>query len=113
MVELVERLEDVFYKNIDRLFMGRRLCEQLKKLMLQNIEVDDFLYVHDDWHASAMVSPFVDMYLTVRIHFWCKQLREKYHLESRMVRASGQAKWTGVAYGSHAKKLRRLNVSLL
>ena len=96
----------MFYKHIEWLFTEEHLSARLMKLMLQEVNVCDKLFVHDVEHASAMAVQFVNVYLTTQLHHWCKQLNTKQHEGDHAVCAGGQARC------SNQTKLQRLNVNL-
>ena len=60
---------------------------------------------------------FLHSYLTVRVHFWCKQMRQQQQLDSRAIRAKEQSKRGAAAAAGctktfHQKKLKRLNADV-
>lgn len=61
--------------------------------VLYKLDACSLLALHDQEHSANVERVFIQAYLTVRVHFWCKQMRQQQQqLESRTKRTDGQNK---------------------
>ena len=87
------------------------LFAYFKEVIADKLNACSLLMLHDRDHSAKVESTFVEAYLTVRVHFWCKQMRQQQQLDSRTKRADGQHK-RGFTSISHQKKLKKLNITI-
>ena len=109
-------MERVVQEQMPPIYVGEHVSRQLKAVISKTVDIASYIRTQGAAHAAMLVPAFIDIYLTLRVHHYCKELKEVQKVECRSRRAAGQPERPATmapgneCTASSKRQLKKLNV---